>query len=82
MRDRIEILESVIGSTTKQSDFDQLDWRELLMEEEAKLNPKQAPKKSGLLKTNNIAFNEMATELLETKKQNRTLQEEVETLRA
>ena len=39
LRDRIEILESVIGSTTKQSDFDQLDWRELLMEEEAKLNP-------------------------------------------
>lgn len=27
LRDRIEILESVIASTTHQSDFDQLDWR-------------------------------------------------------
>lgn len=34
LRDRIEILESVIATTTHQSDFDQLDWRQLLLAEE------------------------------------------------
>eukprot|EP00347_Sterkiella_histriomuscorum_P021623 403333334 len=77
LRDRIEILESVIGSTTKQSDFDQLDWRELLMEaEETKTSTNLKP-----IKTSNIAINEMATELIETKKQNRQMQEEIESLR-
>lgn len=33
LRDRIEILESVIASTTQQSDFDSLDWRQLVLSE-------------------------------------------------
>jgi len=33
LRDRIEILESVIASTTQQSDFDALDWRQLVLSE-------------------------------------------------
>lgn len=56
LRDRIEILESVIGSQT--NDFDALDWRELINEES----------KTPMVKSNNTAINEMATELIETKK--------------
>lgn len=67
LRDRIEILESVIGSTTAQSDFDQLDWRELIMGAEDLKKPTPS------IKTSNIAINEMATELIETKKANRAL---------
>ena len=33
LRDRIEILESVIGSTNLNDDFEQLDWREFLEDE-------------------------------------------------
>ena len=33
LRDRIEILESVIASTTQQSEFDSLDWRQLVLSE-------------------------------------------------
>lgn len=33
------------------------------------------------VKTNNIAINEMATELIESKKQNRQMQEEIDSLR-
>jgi hypothetical protein len=34
LRDRIEILESVIASTTHQNEFDALDWRQLILEDE------------------------------------------------
>ena len=33
LRDRIEILESVIGSTNLNDDFENLDWREFLSDE-------------------------------------------------
>lgn len=62
LRDRIEILESVMGSSTKQNEFDQLDWRDLIMEAEEQKKPMSS------IKTSNIAINEMATELIETKK--------------
>jgi hypothetical protein len=39
LRDRIEILESVIASTTHLSEFDALDWRTLLAEEEGQVKP-------------------------------------------
>ena len=39
LRDRIEILESVIASTTNQSEFDALDWRTLIAEEEGLVKP-------------------------------------------
>jgi|LauGreDrversion4_2_1035121.scaffolds.fasta_scaffold343699_3 hypothetical protein len=68
LRDRIEILESVIASTTHQSDFDQLDWRQVLLQEKPR--------------TGGSAVNEMATELIESKKANRQLSMEVEGLRA
>lgn len=71
LRDRIEILESVIGSSTSTNDFDALDWRELIREDS----------KGPAIKSNNLAINEMATELIETKKANRLLEEELIQLR-
>ncbi len=76
LRDRIEILESVIASTTHQSEFDALDWRTLIAEEEGSTKP-QTPQVKG--STNVI--NEMATELIESKKANRMLQSELDTLK-
>ena len=76
LRDRIEILESVIGSSSSKSEYDQIDWRDLIMSaEDISSNKKILPK------TSNIAINEMATELIETKKANRQLMEEIENLR-
>ena len=76
LRDRIEILESVIGSTSSKSEYDQIDWRDLIMSaEDISSNKKVLPK------TSNIAINEMATELIETKKANRQLLEEIENLK-
>jgi hypothetical protein len=62
LRDRIEILESVIASTTQQSDFDQLDWRQLILDEE------DSPKTPALKGSSN-AIKEMASELIDTKRQ-------------
>lgn len=81
LRDRIEILESVIASTTHQSDFDQLDWRQLLLSDELPMgtDKKQStPAKGGA----NLAITEIATELIESKKANRQLASEVENLKA
>ena len=60
LRDRIDILESVIASTTQQSEFDALDWRTLLAEEEGSTKPS-----TPLLKTQNSVVKDMATELIE-----------------
>jgi len=68
LRDRIEILESVIASTTQQSDFDALDWRQLLLSDEQQ---KAGQQLTPALKSSNNAINEMATELIESKKANR-----------
>lgn len=87
LRDRIEILESVIATTTHQSDFDALDWRQLLLTEEG---GSESDKKSttmtsgfGMQKSSGaVAIQEMATELIESKKANRQMNEELELLRA
>lgn len=75
LRDRIEILESVIATTTHQSDFDQFDWRQLLLAED------DSAKKPQTSQGGRVAINEMANELIESKKANRQLSLEVETLR-
>ena len=49
LRDRIEILESVIASSSMGDDFDKLDWRELFKSEH------KAPN----IKTNNETINEI-----------------------
>ncbi len=76
LRDRIEILESVIASTTHQSDFDQLDWRQLILDEEetTTITPPALKGSSGAIK-------EMATELIENKRAQRQMQLEMEQLR-
>ncbi len=76
LRDRIEILESVIASTTHQSDFDQLDWRQLILDEEetTTITPPALKGSSG-------AITEMATELIENKRAQRQMQLEMEQLR-
>ena len=76
LRDKIEILESVIASTTKQDEFDSLDWRSLLSDS-ASTKP-QTP----ALKSNNLALNDLAAELIETKKLNRQMTDEMESMRA
>ncbi len=65
LRDRIEILESVIASTTQQSDFDQLDWRQLILDEEESPKTISPP----ALKGSSNAIKEMASELIDTKRQ-------------
>ena len=63
LRDRIEILESVIGqssmTTSTGDDFDKLDWREIM-------NDKKAPS----VKTNNETVNELINQLFSLKKDN------------
>lgn len=63
LRDRIEILESVIGqssmTTSTGDDFDKLDWREIM-------NDKKAPS----VKTNNETVNEIINQLFTLKKDN------------
>lgn len=82
LRDRIEILESVIATTTHQSDFDQLDWRQLLLVEDVSGEGKKKSLNPSLGKGGSVAINEMATELIETKKVNRQLTSDVDQLRA
>ena len=80
LRDRIEILESVIASTTHQSDFDQLDWRQLLIDDEEASTTKStitAP----ALKGSSSAIKEMASELIDTKRVQRQMQLEMEQMR-
>jgi hypothetical protein len=77
LRDRIEILESVIASTTQQSDFDQLDWRQLILDEEESPKTMSPP----ALKGSSNAIKEMASELIDTKRQQRQMQLEMEQLR-
>lgn len=78
LRDRIEILESVIASTTQQSDFDALDWRQLLLSDEQQ---KAGQQLTPALKSSNNAINEMATELIEQKKANRQIQSELDLMK-
>ena len=63
LRDRIEILESVIGqssmTTDKGDDFDKLDWREIM-----------ADNKPPGVKTNNETVNEIINQLFNVKKDN------------
>lgn len=65
LRDRIEILESVIASTSMGDDFDKLDWRELFKSEQ------KAPN----VKTNNETINEIIAQLFNRRKENDKLSE-------
>ena len=61
LRDRIEILESVIATSNFQTaDLDALDWREVFHEE--------LHKKAPQVKTNNESINRLIAELFESKK--------------
>jgi len=77
LRDRIEILESVIASTTHQSDFDQLDWRQLLIDDEEASTSKSTITPPAL-KGSSSAIKEMASELIDTKRVQRQMQLEME----
>ena len=66
LRDRIEILESVVGASTISEGFEQMDWRVLIQEEETKSSTSTSV--SSKLGYGNQAISEMARELIESKR--------------
>ena len=69
----------MIASSSQQSEFDSLDWRVLIKEEEDQLSPK--PMTAPALRSSNNAIQEMATELIESKRVQRSMQMEMDQLR-